>query len=70
MKVNLNKEDLISLVKGEVPYYDIFDNELVDKSGKYIGGFHDKWEWDDYALKKLSEEELYKLYLICKNSWK
>lgn len=69
MEVILDKEDLISLVKGACPYYDVFDHPLVKMSGVYRGGFRDEWNWDEYKLKKLSEKSLLELYFICKKSW-
>lgn len=64
------KEDLINMVKGSAPYYDVFDNELVKKTGEWLGGFHDKWVWSHSKLETLTEDELVELYYICKNSWK
>jgi hypothetical protein len=56
MTVELNKDDLITLVNGlEAP------NELMTKYkklgiGSYTGGFVDEWRWDKYGLKELSEK--------------
>jgi hypothetical protein len=38
--------------------------------GSYCGGFVDKWNWNEFEVKKLSEEDLIQLYRICKQSWK
>jgi len=70
MKIELNKKDLISLVMGTTPYYDVMDNPLVKECGEWIGGMADRWSWEKYKLENLDEKELYDLYLICKNSWK
>jgi hypothetical protein len=70
MKYELDIEDLQTLVKGSVPYYSVFENPIVKKCGNWVGGMADKWRWDNSALGKLSEEELYVLYVTCKNSWK
>lgn len=69
MEVTLDKKDLILLVKGSCPNYNVFAYELVKKTGRYVGGFVDKWEWDQRSLELLSEEQLWLLYLTCKNSW-
>lgn len=69
MTVELNKEDLITLVKGlDAP------NELMKKYkklgiGSYTGGFVDEWRWDKYGLKELSEEELYNIFQECRSYW-
>lgn len=70
MNVALNKKALVSLVNGTSPNYDIFDNPLVKKTGRYIGGFHDKWDWDRTILESLTEEKLFELYTLCESSWK
>lgn len=70
MTVELDKNTLVSLVKGSCPNYNIFDNPLVKKSGRYTGGFHDKWDWDRVVLENLTEEKLWELYSLCKSSWK
>jgi hypothetical protein len=65
MKVDLNKQALISLVKGATPPYEVFGNELIKAVGSYQGGFYDRWVWDERALSSLTEEELYYIYEIC-----
>lgn len=70
MNIDLNRKDLISLVKGAVPNYSAFNDPLVKMCGNYIGGFLDRWDWDYTKLEELSDQDLFKLYNICKNSWK
>ena len=69
MKVDLSKQDLIYLVKGVSPFYSMFDNPLIARTGSFNGSLG-KWNWNYSELNLLSEEELYNLYLTCKNSWK
>lgn len=70
MKIELDKEDLICLVKGIYPYYSEVENPLLTKYGRYCGGFKDSWEWNERELHNLSDVQLLGLFLICKNSWK
>ncbi len=65
MLVDLDIEDLKSLVKGIEPSYSQFDNALVATAGYYIGGHVEKWVWN--RLDSLTEHELYSLYFFCKN---
>ena len=67
MIVELNKEDLISLVKGIKPDYKWFKEPLVSRCGNYVGGLVDDWFWNS-NLEDLSEEELWELYTICKQN--
>ena len=66
MKVELDKRDIIHLLRGVEPSYDtmglIEDMEL----GSYNGGFEDRFEWNhvmSVCWDKYSEEELYELYI-------
>ena len=67
MKVELERKDLEALVKGKPPYYNEFDNPLVKKAGHVYIDQYGGTDWN--SLSELTSEELYKLYIICKNSW-
>lgn len=62
MNVELDKQDLIRLVKGtsnEIGY------ELMDylkPIGKLTGFPNEKWYWDEQALKSMTERQLYIVY--------
>ena len=68
MNFDLDKKDLISLVKGTHPHYDVFEHKLVKRCGNYTGGMSDRWSWN-YNISDLTEVELFDLYTTCKNSW-
>lgn len=70
MIINLEKEDLINLVKGTSPNYEVMGDPTIKPYGNYIGGFVDKWDWNKYSLINLEDETLFDMYLTCKNSWK
>ena len=69
MKVDLDKKDIISLLRGSCPNYSVM-NKIPKDLGSYVCGFVDDWKWN-YISEDISysEEYLYDLYLICKNSW-
>ena len=69
MKVDLTKKDLISLIKGTNPHYNVMDNNLVKLCGRYIGGFRDEWKWNCSFNDDLTEDQLWNLYVLCRNSW-
>jgi hypothetical protein len=52
------------------PYYSVFKHPLVDKCGRYRGGFNDEWVWDHDKLDKLTEDEMEELCKVCIESWK
>lgn len=67
MHLDLDKNDLISLVKGSQPNFSVMIHPSVQKYGNespYRG-----WEWDNHRLKECNEDELLNIYTICKNSW-
>ena len=66
MKVELNRKSLEALVKGSELTYSQFDNPLVKKAGHSYSDQYGRTSWD--SLKKLTEEELYELHLICIDS--
>lgn len=63
----LDKDDLISLVKGAQPNYDIFDHQLIKDRGVYYDT--NGWIWRTHVLEKLEPGELYDIYKLCKHSW-
>lgn len=66
MKVDLNKQDLISLIKGVTLKHDLVKNPAVQSVCYYVGGFNDRWYWDNGSLNQLSESELWEIYQLCK----
>lgn len=62
MKAELDKKDLVSLIKGTSPAYSLFEDELIKSCGHYVGGFVDEWQWDEFALGRLSDNQLLELY--------
>jgi len=68
MKVELDKVALMSLVCGQQPNYSLFEHPMVKKCGSYRGS-RDEWRWCSYSLEELSEQELYDLYVLCRESW-
>jgi hypothetical protein len=70
MKVDLDRKDIISLLKGSKPYYSVM-NKIPKELGSYTGGFVDDWRWNNINENvSYTDEQLYDLYLMCKNSWK
>lgn len=67
MTIDLDRKGLETLVKGCSPYYSEFENPLVKKAGHLYNDQYGKTYWNN--LSELTDEELYQLYLICKNSW-
>lgn len=70
MTLELDHKDLVCLIKGTAPYYNLFEHPAIKNTGKYIGGFHDKWEWNEAVLNKLGEQRLVEIFTLCKQSWK
>ena len=69
MLVDLEKEDLINLVKGVSPYFTAMNEPYIKGMGNY-DDYRSSWKWDKTALEQLDESDLLLIYYICKNSWK
>ena len=70
MIVDLDRKDIISLLTGSQPNYSVID-KIPEEFGYYFGGFVNDWRWNDISENvSYSDEQLYDLYLMCKNSWK
>ena len=67
MKVELTRTELLALVKGQPPYYSEFDNPLVIKAKHSYSDQYGRTEW--YNLRDLTDDELWQLYVICRDSW-
>lgn len=63
MLVELDKTDLVRLVKGYEPDY----SQTDERYGTYCGGFNDYWTWDIGKLHDISEEDLWDFYQNLKN---
>ena len=70
MKLELDRKDIITLLKGTCPNYNVM-NKIPEDLGHYVGGFVDNWKWNYFNEDvSYSDEYLYNLYVMCKNSWK
>jgi hypothetical protein len=61
--VELDKADLVSLVRGTEPSYKTMGNPLVKTCGVFNGSYG-TWHWNTFELLKLSEVELFTLYKL------
>lgn len=68
MQVTLDKQDLIALVSGSSPKYSVFNHPVIKQAGSYHDGTTQSWVWNKEYLDCISEQELWELCLLCKNS--
>lgn len=66
----LDHTDLVNLVRGTKPHYSVMNDPLVSKYGNFRANVPGEWYWVHHKLRKASDEDLLKLYRICKNSFK
>lgn len=67
MNVNLDREDLINLIKGCEPAMEIWDHLKI--KGKFDYSDQDgRFTWKSEIF-EATDEELYSIYLLCKESW-
>ncbi len=68
MNIELDRKDLEALVKGIGVSYSEFNHPLVKIAGHSYSDQYGRTDWR--SLDKLSDEGLFDLYIVCKNSWK
>lgn len=66
MILDLNKDEIISLIKGSSISYKQMDIPKIKWCGNYMGGFVDEWRWNDERLRELTEDQLMELYKLIK----
>ena len=64
MQVDLDKKDLVRLIKGCEPNYCFHRILTLLDLGMYHGGFNDEWSWNNRGLLKLSEQQIFIMYNI------
>lgn len=68
MTIELDRKDLKALVKGSGGAgFGIFNNPLVIRAGHSYSDQYGRTKWGSLDL--LTDDELMKLYQLCKNSW-
>lgn len=69
-KLEVDKEDVISMVCGTIPYYKVWNNPAIKNLCVYSDKDTENWVWDVVKLNKLSGKELMSAYRCSKQSWK
>ena len=71
MNVELDRKDIISLLRGTTPAYSVMD-KIPKELGSYVGGFLGSWQWWQWNYISdnvpYSDDYLFNLCLTCKNS--
>lgn len=65
MLVDLDKKDLLRLVKTTSPAYSDYEHPMIKSFGSHVGGMTDRWEWNN-RLGLMTEPMLWEVYLLCK----
>lgn len=68
MQLKINKEDLASLIAGSFVPYELVENPVLNRYGRYVGGFVDEWKWNKASLLCAAEETLLEIYHTLKDS--
>jgi|TARA_R110000851_G_scaffold230898_10_gene383765 hypothetical protein len=64
MKIELNRNDLIALVKGSFVPYEAMESETLQLMGSFTGGFSDRWNWNYSVPDMITDQELWDTYNI------
>nr|DAQ97733.1 MAG TPA: hypothetical protein [Caudoviricetes sp.] len=68
MLIDLEKQDLINLVKGIAPSFTAMNEPYIKGMG-YYDDYRGSWKWYNTSLEQLDENDLLLIYYLCKNSW-
>lgn len=60
--IEVSKEDLVNLITGTSPSFDLINSFTEMGIGNYIGGHVDRWNWNRSTLENLDEHELLEIY--------
>ena len=71
MKVELNRQDIIAMLKGTCPNFTVM-NSIPEELGYFGGnGFDPQWHWNNFSTNvKYTDQELYEMYIMCRDSWR
>jgi len=70
MRVNLDREDLLYLLKGISPNYSAMEHPMIKRYGSLTGFPNERWQWSIPALAGVEDETLWRMYITCKESWR
>lgn len=62
MTIKVNKKDLVNLITGASPSFDLINQFTEMGIGNYIGGHADRWSWNRTTLETLNEDDLLEIY--------
>ena len=65
--MQIDKQDIINMIKGVTPAHHIMNHILIKPHGSYTGGFNDEWNWRYNSFDDLSEVQLKSIYALLKN---
>lgn len=70
LQVELDRTEILSLIKGICPSYSLIIELTNQGFGKFIGGFVERWEWNNDAdfWNKFPIEQLFDIYKNIKHA--
>lgn len=67
MHLELDRDDLLCLLKGVEPSLEAAKHLHMENEGEYVGTYG-RWKWNDDAFDGLGETQLFHVYKICKRT--
>lgn len=69
MITEIDKIDIVNMLKGTAPPYELIEELEKSGVGNFTGGFSDGWRWNEFELKTKSEQDLFEIYTKIKTYW-
>ena len=66
MSADNSKDNLVGLIRQSMPEEHLHNHPLLLRTGAYIGGALDEWDWFSDELRRLTIEELTELHNLVK----
>lgn len=66
IQVTLDRKDIINLIKGTEPSYTLMEDPIIEQMGTFIGGFSDRWDWNNSKFQNFTITQLWSTYLKLK----
>lgn len=66
IQVTLDRKDIINLIKCTEPSYNLMKDPIIEQMGTFIGGFSDRWDWNNSKFQNFTITQLWSTYLKLK----
>lgn len=67
MNIEIDRTDLMNMIKGTNPTYELMEHPMIKLLGSFTGGFSESWNWNYSFSSEFSNVDLLEVYTLLKN---